>query len=347
MKVGFDLDESTQHRIQANYAIMSAPLVTFVLFGYNQDKFIREALVGAFSQTYSPLEIILSDDCSTDRTFEIMREMAEAYNGNHRVILNRGQLNLGKSAFLDSIVKLAKGEWIVIADGDDISLPDRVKEHMAVADAHQDVFSSFLAPLPFGDPAQGRVPLVTDKVFRYPESLKASGGGLLGATQAFRPSVWNVFGELGAGLIAEDWVIPFRSSILGSVVWSDRPGVRYRVHRNSITASYWGTPGRRAIRRKQVQFESNALVVFERDLRTAVKSKLLSSVEGELGLSWLNQALTTNKMILNCVESTNFHAWLFSAMCIVFSRRFVGSYGRRLDILRRTYSKTLRDASFE
>lgn len=55
------------------------PLVTFALFAYNQEKYIREAVDGAFSQTYEPLEIILSDDCSSDRTFEIMQEMAAAY----------------------------------------------------------------------------------------------------------------------------------------------------------------------------------------------------------------------------------------------------------------------------
>ena len=54
------------------------PLVSFILLGYNQEKFIREAISAAFSQIYSPLEIILSDDCSlVDDTFEIMKEMAE------------------------------------------------------------------------------------------------------------------------------------------------------------------------------------------------------------------------------------------------------------------------------
>ena len=48
------------------------PLITFALFAYNQEKYIEEAVQGAFLQTYSPLEIILSDDGSTDRTFEII-----------------------------------------------------------------------------------------------------------------------------------------------------------------------------------------------------------------------------------------------------------------------------------
>lgn len=51
--------------------VTDQPLVTFALFAYNQEQYIREAVEGAFSQTYKPLEIILSDDCSRDRTFEI------------------------------------------------------------------------------------------------------------------------------------------------------------------------------------------------------------------------------------------------------------------------------------
>ena len=49
-------------------------LATLALFAYNQERFIAEAVRGALAQTYSPLEIILSDDCSTDRTAEVARE---------------------------------------------------------------------------------------------------------------------------------------------------------------------------------------------------------------------------------------------------------------------------------
>ncbi|MEO5658257.1 MAG: glycosyltransferase, partial [Polaromonas sp.] len=52
-------------------AEFKTPLVTFVLFAYNQKKFIAEAVNGALSQTYSPLQIILSDDASTDGTYEV------------------------------------------------------------------------------------------------------------------------------------------------------------------------------------------------------------------------------------------------------------------------------------
>ncbi len=65
------------------------PLVTFYVITYNQARFVREAVESALAQTYSPIEILLSDDCSTDGTFEIIQETVKGYSGPHTVILNR------------------------------------------------------------------------------------------------------------------------------------------------------------------------------------------------------------------------------------------------------------------
>lgn len=102
------------------------PLVTFSVFAYNQERFIREAIEGAFAQTYQPLEIILSDDCSSDRTLEIMHEMARSYSGPHRVMVRCNDRNVGMLNHLLLVGREANGEFIVVAAGDDISLPSRV-----------------------------------------------------------------------------------------------------------------------------------------------------------------------------------------------------------------------------
>lgn len=103
------------------------PLVTFAVFAYNQEQFIREAIAGAFSQTYEPLEIILSDDCSSDRTFEIMQEMASSYCGKHQVRVRQNSHNIGTLDHLLMVAKEAKGQLLVVAAGDDVSLPHRTE----------------------------------------------------------------------------------------------------------------------------------------------------------------------------------------------------------------------------
>lgn len=106
------------------------PLVTFALFAYNQENYIREAVEGAFSQTYEPLEIILSDDCSSDRTFEIMQEMAAAYTGKHEVKVLQTEQNIGVVPHVLLRGMEALGEIVVVAAGDDISMPRRVETHV-------------------------------------------------------------------------------------------------------------------------------------------------------------------------------------------------------------------------
>jgi len=117
------------------------PLVTFALFAYNQEKYIRAAVEGAFAQEYSPLEIILSDDCSTDRTFEIMQELAANYRGPHEVILNRNETNRGLTPHVFGVARLAKGTLLIAAAGDDISFPNRT--HAIVENWNQTCCSAF------------------------------------------------------------------------------------------------------------------------------------------------------------------------------------------------------------
>jgi len=102
------------------------PLVTFAVFAFNQERFIEDAIRGAFAQDYPNLEIALSDDGSSDGTYEKMQAAAAAYRGPHRVIVNRTKENGGTLAHLYEVVLLTGGELIVCAAGDDVSYPDRV-----------------------------------------------------------------------------------------------------------------------------------------------------------------------------------------------------------------------------
>ena len=98
---------------------VKGPLVTFAVFGYNQEKYIREAVESALAQSYEPMEVVLSDDCSTDQTFEIMQEMARSYVGNKIVIARRTHANLGTFLHVVDVANIAKGELLVLAAGDE------------------------------------------------------------------------------------------------------------------------------------------------------------------------------------------------------------------------------------
>ena len=71
---------------------MEKPMVSYCLISYNQENFIRDAIESALKQDYHPLEIIISDDNSSDRTFEIAEQIVTEYKGTHSVILNQNKI---------------------------------------------------------------------------------------------------------------------------------------------------------------------------------------------------------------------------------------------------------------
>jgi len=107
------------------------PRLTLAVFAYNQEKYIREAVQGAISQTYSPLEIILSDDCSSDRTFEIMLDIAQHYSGKHKICVRRSKKNLGTYNHVIEVARQSSGTYFVVNAGDDVSYDCRTTEIVA------------------------------------------------------------------------------------------------------------------------------------------------------------------------------------------------------------------------
>lgn len=104
------------------------PSISIILTGHNEESSIRDAIRSVFGQDYEgPVEIILSDDGSSDGTFSVMQEMTAQYRGPYRVILNRNETPLGRGPHIRQAVGLASHEWILRQDGDDCSFPWRCR----------------------------------------------------------------------------------------------------------------------------------------------------------------------------------------------------------------------------
>jgi len=105
------------------------PKLSYVLLSHNREKYIRTALESAFAQDYEgELEYIISDDCSTDRTFQIIQEYVAAYKGGRRVVATQTPHNMHLAGNTNHAVQFVTGEWVVRADDDDISRIDRCSQ---------------------------------------------------------------------------------------------------------------------------------------------------------------------------------------------------------------------------
>lgn len=218
------------------------PLVTFALFAFNQETYIRDAIEAALAQDYSPLEIILSDDCSTDRTYEVMEMSVKDYSGPHRVLLNRNTTNLGANgigAHVNKVVEMASGELFVFAAGDDISDSSRVSKivNMWVASEkptgsiHSAVEAISDDPRVSGRRIGGCEGFGEQSLV---ECIASGAKGLLGASHAITRNVFEIFGPLPASTYFEDRTLAFRSLLAGSVLYCPEALVKYRVSDDSL-----------------------------------------------------------------------------------------------------------------
>mgnify|MGYP003111556952 CR=1 FL=1 len=107
------------------------PLVSIIVITYNSENYIIDTLESFKSQTYNNLEIIISDDCSTDNTLDVCNKWLEnnrnRFNGAEIVT---SSLNTGISPNLNRGIKIARGEWIKPFGGDDALYPDLIQKYI-------------------------------------------------------------------------------------------------------------------------------------------------------------------------------------------------------------------------
>jgi len=103
---------------------MNEPLITIGIAAFNAEDTIIEALESAITQTWRNKEIIIVDDCSSDRTIEIISK----YRNYKNIFFYANKFNKGIAFVRNQIIKLSKGEFIAFFDDDDVSDPKRVEK---------------------------------------------------------------------------------------------------------------------------------------------------------------------------------------------------------------------------
>ena len=111
-------------------------LITVLMPVHNGGDFLRPAAESILGQTHRDLELLVVNDGSTDRTADILAELAAA---DSRVRVIGGTTRLGFSGALNLGLEQARGEWIARMDADDIALPDRLETQCKFMRAHPDV----------------------------------------------------------------------------------------------------------------------------------------------------------------------------------------------------------------
>ena len=208
---------------------MDTRLVSFCLRSHNQKDYFREALEGAFAQDYSPLEICIYDDGSTDGSDEMIREMVDEYrrtNGRHEIVYVHGESNVGNIRAAEKMHSLAHGVLCIQNDGDDISLPNRVSRTV-----EEWVASGCKAKLihcsGWKFDARGVLGVVEQHSALHP----------LGACAAYSREVFYAFPPVQMIEAYDDRPYAFRAVILGEEMYIPDRLVLYRVGSGASTST--------------------------------------------------------------------------------------------------------------
>lgn len=208
--------------------ILKDKLISFVLVSYNQEKYIEAALLSVLDQTYSNIEIIVSDDGSTDKTKDIIR-----LHHNDNFIFLDNKKNKGLIGNLNFAFRYIKGEYVVVMAGDDISLPHRTSTIVNYFDDNPDTYCIYSNTIDIN--SDGEEIALSSYGYKYYtrngnmsiNSHLLNDLGILGCSAAFRKSILEK--PLPHFLPSEDKILTLRALINGDIGFINEKLVKYRL----------------------------------------------------------------------------------------------------------------------
>lgn len=107
----------------------NAPKISVIVPMYNAEKYLSLCINSILGQTFKDFELILIDDCSTDKTFEIAKSFSDS-----RIKILQNEKNLGMPGSVRNVgIDAARGEYLYFCDNDDVMLPNALEVFYSTA----------------------------------------------------------------------------------------------------------------------------------------------------------------------------------------------------------------------
>lgn len=204
------------------------PLISVLIPTYNCEAYVYDAVKSILDQTYPFFECIIIDDCSTDKTVEIIK-----FFNDERIKLIVKPENSGYTDSLNYGLTIASGKYIARMDGDDFSLPNRFEKQIAVLENNTDIVVCGTIFKILG----------TDTIIQAPENHKEIKQELLKNSCIGHPTAMIRKATLDAYNIsynteyepAEDYDLWVRLSKRGKLYNLQEVLFLYRVHKNQVS----------------------------------------------------------------------------------------------------------------
>jgi glycosyltransferase involved in cell wall biosynthesis len=214
--------------------------LTIVVLFYNQRAWVKDIFNDIVSQNFEDFSVILSDDASTDGTYEILKYYCDRYIKNINVIKKikyvRCEKNQGVVGHLNSILPLIDTEFVGFVAGDD-------RLHQDYCNVLMGYFSYGVSCVTSNQLRINRYGSIIDRskwnsqsIFNVYDVVKKESFGVPSAGSIFKTAVIAKYGLIPNNLINEDDQLLFRALLEGERVISKEHLFLYRVHSSSLSS---------------------------------------------------------------------------------------------------------------
>lgn len=226
---------------------MANPLIDILMATYNGERYVGEQIESIQAQTYQNWRLFISDDCSGDRTLNVIRSYA-AEDKRISIVSEDVRLGGAKENFF-ALMSETDADYVMFCDQDDVWLPEKVEKSISAFSGCEDIYGSDIPLLVFCDMkvVDGELKPIHDSYERM-SHFKPTRTGFeqllpqnvaAGCTMLInRPLLDLCLSADGSGAELHDWWAMLVASAFGHIIYIDESLVLYRQHgSNSVGAS--------------------------------------------------------------------------------------------------------------
>lgn len=215
---------------------MSAPRVSISVVTYNHEAYIAQAIEGVLAQDFTDWELVIGDDCSTDRTADIVRKYAEAHP--ERIRLLETERNLGMMQNFRRVYEACAGDYVALLDGDDFwTSAAKLRMQVEFLDLHPDCAICFHDAMVVYEDGSGLKPHRSKRPMQKPVSTIEDlllGNFMLSCSVMFRRNLIGPLPEWFLDLQLGDWPLHVLNAQFGWIGYIDEVMASYRVHGHGV-----------------------------------------------------------------------------------------------------------------
>lgn len=219
--------------------------VSIILCTYNSEPYIHELADSILRSDFQDFELLVQDDCSSDRTAEILESF-----GDPRIKIRVNDAPSGSAAmnFMSALVTMDTGPYIMFADADDFWEPDKISKTLAIMKKTE-------ASLPAGTPVlvhtdlsvvDGSLREISPSLWEYekisPERTSLNQllaqNNVTGCTVMINSALKQYVPSIPSSFVMHDWWLALCASAFGKIAFIRESLIRYRQHGSNSVGAY-------------------------------------------------------------------------------------------------------------